>query len=431
MSPGIRPIRAILATAGLLVGWAGLVFVGTSEGWWKTSLAPHGDAARFHDAAVRLVDSANAGNAVVALIEDGAVRGVHSASVGDAVDTGTVFQVASLSKWVAAWGVMTLVEAGRLDLDAPVGQYLTRWKLPPSPFDHGKVTVRRLLSHTAGLNDGLGYAGFEPGVPVQTIEASLTQTGDRPPGNGVSVTVGAEPGSGWQYSGGGYSILQLVIEEVSGESFEAYLQRAVLRPLGMVRSTFDWTPDAGTTLATFYGTDAKPAPHYRFAAVAAASLYTTGADLTRFLQAQVPGPAGQPAGRGVLSPATLAEMWKPHATAYGQDIWGLGVILYAGNQAGGFVVGHDGNNDPAINTAARINPATRNGIVVLETGSKLLASQLAGEWVWWETGNVDNIAFLIGAPKMLRLIGAGAVVILVVGIGFALRRRRSASAQIG
>lgn len=420
-----RPIRAVLATLGLVVAWAGLVFAGTSEGWWKTPLAPRGDAARFLEAAARRVDSANAGNAVFALIENGAVRGVHSVSVGDAVDTSTAFQVASLSKWVTAWGVMTLVEAGRVDLDAPVERYLTRWKLPPSRFSHDKVTVRRLLSHTAGLTDGLGYAGFEPGTPVQSIEASLTRTGDRPPGNGVAVTVGAEPGSGWQYSGGGYSILQLLIEEVSGESFETYLQRAVLRPLGMVRSTFQWTPESGTALATFYGPDGKPAPHYRFAAVAAASLYTTVADLTRFLQAQVPGQAGEPAGRGVLSPATLAEMWKPHAAKYGQDIWGLGVLLYAPNQAGGHVVGHDGNNDPAINTTARVNPATRNGIVVLETGNRLLASELAGEWVFWETGNVDTIAFLIGAPRMLRVMGLGAVVIVAGAIGLAVRRRRS------
>ena len=196
----------------------------------------------------------------------------------------------------------------------------------------------------------------------------------------------------------------------------------------MVRSTFEWTPDAGTTIATFYDTDSKPATHYRFAAVAAASLYTTVADLTRFIQAQVPGRAGEAAGRGVLSPATLAAMWKPHAAKYGQDIWGLGVLLYAGNHAGGYVVGHDGNNDPAINTTARVNPATRNGIVVLETGSKLLASQLAGEWVFWETGNVDTIAFLIGAPKLLRLMGLGALVIVAGAIGLAVRRRRSAAA---
>ena len=121
MSARARPLRAVLGTCGLVVGWAALVFFGTSEGWWKTPLAPRGDAARFLVAAARLVDSANGGNAVLALIEDGAVRGVHAVSVGEAVDTGTVFQVASLSKWVTAWGVMTLVEAGKLDLDAPVG----------------------------------------------------------------------------------------------------------------------------------------------------------------------------------------------------------------------------------------------------------------------------------------------------------------------
>ncbi len=422
-----RPIRWLLGTLGLVAGWAGLVFVVTSEGWFKTSLAPRGDTARFLAAAARLVDSANAGNAVLALIENGAVRGVHSASVGQAVDTSTVFQVASLSKWVTAWGVMTLVEAGKLDLDAPVERYLTRWKLPASRFDHAKVTVRRLLSHTGGLTDGLGYAGFEPGTPVQSIEASLTRTGDRPPGSGVSVRVGTEPGSDWQYSGGGYSILQLVVEEVSGEAFEDYLQRAVLRPLGMVSSTFQWTPEAGTPIATFYGADSKPATHYRFAAVAAASLYTTVADLGRFIQAQVPGPAGEAAGRGVLSPAALAEMWKPNASKYGQDIWGLGVILYAPNPTGGYVVGHDGNNDPAINTTARVNPATRNGIVMLETGSKLLATTVAGEWVFWETGKIDNIAFLVALPKMLRWLGLGALVIVVGAVGLAARRWRPES----
>lgn len=69
---------------------------------------------------------------------------------------------------------MTFVEAGKLELDAPVSTYLTRWKLPESEFDSDGVTVRRLLSHTAGLTDGPGYAGFEPGEPEQRIEDSLT-----------------------------------------------------------------------------------------------------------------------------------------------------------------------------------------------------------------------------------------------------------------
>ena len=154
--------RVGLATLGFLVLWAVVVFVGTSEGWWKQTLARRGDTAGFMDAAAKLVDSSNKGNAVFAVIDDGSVHGVHAVSVGEAVDVNTVFQTSSLSKWITAWGVMALVQEGKLDLDAPVSTYLTRWTLPESKFDNSKVTVRRLLSHTAGLTDGLGYAGFAP-----------------------------------------------------------------------------------------------------------------------------------------------------------------------------------------------------------------------------------------------------------------------------
>jgi CubicO group peptidase (beta-lactamase class C family) len=421
--------RVALATLALLVLWAVVVFVGTSEGWWKQPLAPRGDTAAFMDAAAKLVDSSNAGNAVLAVIDDRSVQGVHAVSVGEAVDVDTVFQTASLSKWITAWGVMALAQEGKLDLDAPVGTYLTRWELPESKFDNSKVTVRRLLSHTAGLTDGLGYGGFAPGAAVQSLEESLERPADASPGASGRIEVGYEPGSEWQYSGGGYAILQLLIEEVSGESFEGFMQRVVFRPLGMVRSTFDWTPSAGSTLATFYDTDSKPATHYRFSAAAAASLYTSVSDLTRFVQAHLPGKNGEPIGRGVLAPATLDEMWRPHASMYGRDMWGLGTILYAGNSEGGFVVGHDGSNEPAINTAARLDPATGNGIVILETGQHLLATQVAGEWVYWETGNVDVLAFAIAIPGMLRLIGLGSLVILlaVPVIAWSIRRKRERS----
>ena len=418
--------RVGLATLAVLVLWAVVVFVGTSEGWWKQTLAPRGDIAGFMDAAAKLVDSSNRGNAVFALIDDGSVHDVHAVSVGEAVDVNTVFQTASLSKWITAWGVMALVQEGKLDLDAPVSTYLTRWALPESKFDNNKVTVRRLLSHTAGLTDGLGYAGFAPDAAVQSLEESLKRPADASPGASAAIEVGYEPGSEWRYSGGGYAILQLLIEEVSGESFEGYMQRVVFRPLGMVRSTFDWTPTEGSTLATSYDIDSKPTTLYRFSAVAATSLYTTVSDLTRFVQAQRPGKNGEPIGRGVLSPATLTEMWRPHASKFGEDIWGLGTILYASNNRGGFVVGHDGNNEPAINTAVRFNPATGNGIVILETGQHLLATQLGGEWVFWETGNVDFLAFTIAIPGMLRLFGMGSLVIVlaVPSIAWLIRRKR-------
>jgi CubicO group peptidase (beta-lactamase class C family) len=423
--------RIGLATLALLVLWAVVVFFGISEGWWKQKIAARGDTAGFMDAAVKLVDSSNTGNAVFAVIDDGSVHGGHAVSVGEAVDVNTVFQTASLSKWITAWGVMTLVQQGKVDLDTPVSTYLTRWTLPESEFDSNKVTVRRLLSHTAGLTDGLGYAGFAPDTPVQSLEDSLKQPADASAGKSGAIKVGIEPGSEWRYSGGGYAILQLLIEEVSGESFEDFMQRSVFKPLGMVHSTFNWTAANGSTLATFYDVDSKPATHFRFSAVAAASLYTSVSDLTRFLQAQLPGKNGEPIGRGVLEPKTIEEMRRPHAAKFGEDIWGLGTMLYASNNQGGFVVGHDGSNEPAINTAARLNPATGNGIVILETGQPLLATRLGGEWVFWETGNVDLLTFSMAMPGMLRLIGLGSLVIVLAVPTFAwlIRRRRARLAR--
>ncbi|MEQ1491323.1 MAG: serine hydrolase, partial [Terricaulis sp.] len=194
------------------------------------------------------IESENVGNAAFVQLDDGRVVAEHFQSIGEPVDRDTLFQVASLSKWVTAWGVMTLVDEGRIDLDAPISTYLTRWHLPDGAFDETQVTARRLLSHTAGLTDGLGYGGFTPGQTVQGLEDSLTHASDASPDADGRVRVGAEPGENFLYSGGGYALLQLVIEEVSGEPFNDYMQRAVLSPLGMTRSTFV-LPEGATNVA--------------------------------------------------------------------------------------------------------------------------------------------------------------------------------------
>lgn len=390
----------------LALAWTGLVAVAALHGWGRQPLAGPEPAA-FVTAVIE-ASRDHPGNLALVLLENDRIAGAHFASPGPPVDSGTRFQVASLSKWVTAWGVMTLVEAGRLDLDAPVETYLTRWRLPPGDHDHRGVTIRRLLGHTAGLTDGLGYLGFAPGRRVQTLEASLTRAEDAASGRSGEVRVGRAPGSTWRYSGGGYTLLQLAIEEVSGEPFAAYMQRAVLRPLGMARSTFGPVRDAD--LAAFYDADGSRAPHFRYTATGAASLYTSAADLTRFLQAHRPGDGGEAAGRGVLSPATLATMRRPHATLLGRDFWGLGLALYAPNGAGGHIIGHDGGNVPAINTAVRLDPATGDGIVVLATGDIGLASRLADEWLFWRTGEAG-----LPVMRILRFAGAGSAIILLLG----------------
>jgi len=388
--------------------------------------AAQGDVAGFMRWAEDRYAAESHGNIAIVLLDDGEVVQTYFASHGRAVDGDSLFQVASISKWLTAWGVMTLVEQGRIDLDAPVSRYLTRWQLPPSDFDNDEVTIRRLLSHSAGLSDGLGFLGFTPDQTLPTIEQELTEATDAMTSADGIVRVGARPGSTWRYSGGGYLILQLLIEEVTGQSFNDYMRSAVFAPLGMSASTFvDPDPDR---LVDFYAADGSPAIHYRFTATGAASLYTSADDMTRFLQAQVSGRDGALPGRGVLSPATLDEMRAPHAQLLGLPVWGLGEALYVPNGAGSFILGHDGANFPAINTTARIDPATGDGIVVLTTGRTRLAHEIGGEWTYWQSGRVglDTIA-LFDARGILILFAAGALVILVGAIAFAWfgRRRRN------
>lgn len=420
----IRVLKIIGMGLVAAVIWAVVVVAGELEGWWRTPVAPDGDARAFVEVVTARLNSSR-GNAAFVLIEDGKVAGEHFMSRGKPVTRDSLFQVASLSKWITAWGVMTLVERGRVDLDAPVSRYLQRWSLPPSQFGNDGVTVRRLLSHTAGLTDGLGYAGFKPGEPIQSLEASLTRAADASPGKSGVTRVGRVPGSGFAYSGGGYTILQLLIEEVSGRPFNQYMTEEVLRPLGMMHSTF--IADDTADVADFFDTDGTQAVHYRFTATAAASLYTSAADLTRFIQAHRPGPAGEPEGRGVLLPETLRLMRTPHASQWGADIWGLGVILYVPNSAGGYTIGHDGTNAPAVNTTARLDPATGDGIIVLETGGGFLATKIGGDWVHWKTGKPDFLTVTAGADRLMMTVAIGGGIAFLVGGfgGWFLTRRRA------
>lgn len=416
----IRYFTMALATLAACALWAVLVFIAFSEGWGKRPIAHSDTTQAFVESARLAVEASQVGNFGMALIEDNQIADVHFFSSREPVSESTVFQVASLGKWVTAWGVMVLVEDGKIDLDRPVGDYLTRWHLPPSDFDNAAVTVRRLLSHTAGLDDGLGYDGFDNAREVQTLEESLSKALDASPGNSGVVQLGAEPGSGWNYSGGGYTLLQLLVEEVAQQSFTEFMASRVFQPLGMSNTTFDQQQARQLDLAQNFDQKGDTEPFRWYTALAATSLFTTVEDLGRFITVQT-----QINGQSVLSEDTLALMRTPHASQMGADIWGLGPMLYAPNNAGGHVIGHDGSNGPGINTAARFDPQTGSGIVILSTGSEVLATKLAGEWTFWKTGNVGSLLFLMSIGSMLLVIGVGAGTIVLLGIvaGWTWRKR--------
>ena len=424
-----RILKYIASLIVLIALWTAFTFFGTKNGWWYQAITNNTSTDAYIEATKDKMNEEFVGSFAMAVMDNGTIAKEEFHSAGNPINRNTVFQVASMSKWVSAVGVMKLVEDGKLDLDAPVSQYLTRWQLPASDFDNNGVTVSRLLSHTAGLTDGLGYSGFVLGTPTQLIEESLTKASDADEGISGSVKVGIEPGSGFKYSGGGYTLLQLLVEEVSGQSFADYMSETIFKPLNMDQSSYIWVDSLGFELAQFYNKDGATAPHFRYTSLAATSLYTSLADLEVFFQTFLKGSNGEPIGRGVLKPETLKSMRKPHASTMGMDIWGLGNILYAPTENGDVIFGHDGKSTPAINTAIRLNPETGDGIIVLETGHPILATKLAAEWVFWKTGQVDLTLFTMLKDGMVSNITMGwfAIIVLTVaiGVGRYLRRRKS------
>lgn len=403
----------ILVVGLLMIAWAGIIFLGTVDGWFHKPIAEKASSQSFQVAIETELNKQFIGNFAMAIFKEGIVEYEKFHSAGKPVDRNTVFQVASLSKWVSAFGIMKLVEEGKLDLDAPVSKYLTRWQLPPSKFNNEEVTVRRLLSHTAGLTDGLGYSGFEAGTPVQSVEQSLTKASDADEGVSGAVSVGIKPGSEFKYSGGGYTLLQLLVEEVSRQSFASYMNESIFEPLGMIHSTYVWDDSSSYSLSEFYNRDSTRSKHYRYTSLAATALYTSLSDLELFFQAHLEGKNREPIGRNVVKPETVKMMREPQVQSMGADIWGLGTILFATTNNNDFIIGHDGKSTPPINTAIRLNPQTGDGIIILETGHPGMATKLASEWVFWKTGKVDTFLFLMIIDGLVWTIGIGWAAIIL------------------
>lgn len=357
--------------------------------------------------------------AAVALIEDGEITVTRGYGRADAdgevpVTPETGFNVGSISKTVTAWGVTRLAERGAIELDAPVSRYLSRWTLPPSEFDPDGVTPRRLLSHTAGLSLS-GYPGWGPDDSLPGLAASLSGATN---GSG-DVRLVHEPGTDWRYSGGGYTVLQLLVEEVTGRSFADYMREEVLRPLGMTYSDFEIGPDvlAGSSIA--FDELASPTPSPRFTATAAAGLHTTVEELARFAAAALVGPAGERSGRDVVSPETVTLITSPAPATEGE--YGLGYAI--SRPAGDLVlVGHNGGNR-GWHASVWVAPETGAGFVALTNGSNgsAVLQQLWCDWVESMTATRPSCP----KPISTALIGT----LLAEDVEAAVRRYRLLKAE--
>jgi len=319
----------------------------------------------------------------IALIENGEVilqkgYGYSNIIAKSEVCEDTGFNIGSISKTVAAWGVMKLVEKGKIKLDDPVEKHLTRWHLPKSEFDANKVTIRRLLSHTAGLSLH-GYPGWSPKDTLPTIEESLNGKNNGP----GRVEIILEPGTKWKYSGGGFTILQLLIEEVSKQNFENYMQTEVLNPLGMLSSSYTINEKILNSSSKEYDNSGKEIDFELFTAKAAAGFQTTIEDFTKFAQASMHKFSKNP----VLANSTISEMLKPTPASDGK--YGLGYGIDTLPKVSTTLVGHSGANT-GWHAIIKINPASNDGFIVFTNGGRgyHIYKELFCDWIYWKTGKI-------------------------------------------
>jgi CubicO group peptidase (beta-lactamase class C family) len=311
-------------------------------------------AARLDAEVPALLEKYGVPGSVISYIDDGAVAWTRAFGLAD-VSTGTpmspdmVFEFGSCGKVITAWATMVLVELGQIDLDAPVNSYLERWQIESDEFDTDEVTVRRLLTHTSGLNIH-GYLDFSPrrvdppdlvetlgGVRMSEAVMESSEWGYLSLGN---VELVQEPGSGYRYSGGGYGVLQMVIEDVTGRSFDEFIQNEVTDPLGATSLRWAWTPDLIAQAPTPYGDEGQEIEHRQLTMHGIGSEIGTVPDFARFVAAAVTGPDGEPPGRAVLQPETISLMTSPWWEA--GSFQGLGYAL--GSLDGNRAVTHGGSN---------------------------------------------------------------------------------------
>jgi len=411
-------VKLTIGTLVALVFWLGVVVVSAFYGWWMEPIAAPGDTEEFFESVSRIIESENRGNAALLLIENGEIAAEYYSKSNENVDGDTVFSTASMSKWLAASAVMKLIQDGSIDLDDPVSNYLTRWQLPSGEFDNNEVTIRRLLSHTAGFRDGLGFGDYSPDEELPTLEESLTSpraSSERE----VRIAVERQPGTGFNYSGGSYHILELLIEEVTRMSFEQYMKDTFFDPLNMTRSTYSYIGSIENNAGS-YDRDGQAAAMYKYASSAATGFATSSSDLAKFVIAQIPNASAV----NILDPSIIASMREPHGKTLGLNVWGLGTILYSATGSNDFLFGHDGGNDPAINSTARINPENGDAIIVLETGHPSLATNIGSHWVLWQTGYPDVLDSDSTIESMTMPLLIGLLLILVGAICMGFRRRR-------
>lgn len=313
----------------------------------------------------------------VAVLDGGTVAwargwGVADGETGAPVTPETLFQAASISKPVAALAALSLVEEGGLDLDAPVNDFLRGWKVPDNEFTaDSAVTLRGLLTHTAGLTvwGFPGYRKDEPFAPGQAVATNVQVLDGE--GNTAPVRVYKVPGTSWQYSGGGYTVMEQMVEDVTRLPFEDAVRALVLDPAGMARSTYAqplpedrWAEAARAHQGS--GAEVEGEWH-TYPEQAAAGLWTTPSELLT-LSAHLLAIRSGAVTDGVVSQEMLEAMLTAHRSGEeGFNDYGMGFGVEGEGEGARF--GHGGSN-AGFRAQWTVLANRGQGVVVMTNGDR-------------------------------------------------------------
>lgn len=245
--------------------------------------------------------------------------GVADTNTTQSITDDTLFQAASISKPIVAMATLYYVQTGVLNLDEDVNHKLLSWKVPDNKYTQdSKVTLRGLLSHSAGLTVH-GFAGYTDHEEIPTLRQILD--GD-PPANSDPIRVFVAPGTRWEYSGGGYVVAQQLLEDVTDQTFPEIMRDTVLQTLEMGNSTFEQPlpPSLSPLAAVGHTSNGKivDSKWHTYPEAAAAGLWTTPSDLARFvieIQQSVSGKSNRMLSKEIAEQMVTRQFGE----------WGLGV----------------------------------------------------------------------------------------------------------
>jgi CubicO group peptidase (beta-lactamase class C family) len=328
------------------------------------------------------------GLAVAVVHPDGVAfveRGFADLASERRVSAETVFRIGSITKTMTAVSIMQLVEAGLIDLDAPVGEYLRAFRLRQRDADFRPPTLRHLLTHTSGIPDARHLADL--------LHVTWGPWDGRPPVHSVpfgrrlstladyyrdGLEVVAQPGSTCSYSNHAFATLGQVVEDVSGVPLARYLRERLFEPLGMLDTDLVRSERVASRLAVGYGfgpSGPRPVPDRDWIGGGGGGVYSTAADLVRYAGALLHGGANEH-GR-VLQAGTLASMFEVQYQTH-PALPAMGLAFFRSDLAGHRVLSHDGIL-PGFNSHLSVVPEDEIGLVALTNGSSGAMRWIPGE----------------------------------------------------